>query len=285
MVGMRRLALTLLLVGIAAHLYARDPLSVGDDVYQAFMADAPQYKVIGPSIVRIPEGVVDFYKTKVQPDPEDGYYLVILDRYVVGVLQPIAEQPIILIDADGNGTLDYESRILRVPYWVVAREYQVQGQEPNNVKAFLDQALANFNSDSDPYASGAHPTLLADLIELTADANAPNRDLIYSLFDYYMVGDRHPLAALQAMRFLTETYIARHGEEHPLFYLHTLESYLGLGYLEDAAALADVLVTLWPGFIPGYVYQWELEQDPQRKSELYDRLKAAHPDHWIVRQL
>ena len=58
-----------------------------------------------------------------------------------------------------------------------------------------------------------------------------------------------------------------------------------MGYKDDAANFANDLVTMWPEFIPGLVYQWQLEQNLETKNKYYKSLKELYPDHWIVIQI
>jgi len=269
----------------AGWLHASDPMVLGENVLDAINQANPQFKVLGTQIVPIPEGTIDYYKLEAETDESDIKFLVVQDTYVVGVLQGNENVDEILVDANGDGTLDYASHTLVVPYWVVAQGYEHDGGSKDDFKIALDQAIENFNSVDNPYLSGAHSELQNILLSISGLENVSNRDLFYALFSYYYLGDRYPWEALQAIGYLSEKYYERYQEDHPLFYLHTLESLINLGYRDNARELADSLVQFWPHFVPGRVYQWQLEDDPDRKAELYDALKKSDPDHWIVQQI
>ena len=258
---------------------------IGDNVLDAFEANTPQFKTPGPTILPIPEGTIDFWKYRASTTERDVKFLVVNDRHVVGVLQHVSGQDVILIDQDGDGTLDYSSDILRVPYWVVARTGSATAGAPDNVGPFLDRAFAHFNGDANPYASGAHDDLLASLISAVSDASLPNRDVLYALFEYYRLGNRHPRMALYNLRYVILNYVERLGADHPIFYLHSVETFLNMGYPGDAVEPMNELVRRWPDFVPGLVYQWTLESDREEKTRLYRALKDAHPNHWIVVQI
>lgn len=264
---------------------AQAPLKLGDDVRAAFASDNPSHMVFGAAVVDIPEGTIAFYKKAADSERNDRKYLVVLDRYVVGVLQDTGAGSEILVDADGNGTLDYASNVLRVPFWVVAREYSHTPEDADNVRPYMDHSIQNFNSTADPYSTGRHARLLVSLLDAVADPTTPNRDLLYALFDYHTLGNRYPWAAMQAIRYVTDSYLNRYPNAHPILYLHTAESMINLGQSSAARDVVAFLVQSWPGFIPGRVYEWQLEPDPERRRELYQALKNSFPNHWIVLQL
>ncbi len=90
---------------------------------------------------------------------------------------------------------------------------------------------------------------------------------------------------MHPVQYASGAYADRYGGEHPLFYLHTLEMLLNLGYQEDARNIAEMLVSGWPECIPGHVYRWQLEPDPETRDRLYRQLKETYPTHWIVAQI
>lgn len=275
----------LYLLTASGNLISQEALEVNDNVKIAIDSMAPQYKTIGQQIVPIPEGFIDYYKLQSETTDKDLKFLVIQDQYVVGVLQQVNGIDQILIDANGDGSLDYESQFLAIPYWVVAQKYHHNSSAANNVEELLNQLVESFNSDQNPYLSGTHKKLTEDLLEFSSNESKPNRDLTYALYSYYTLGNQYPWAALQAINYLAKEYYGRYEADHPIFYLHILESLINLSYSDEAIKLADSLVEGWPDFVPGRVYQWQLETDKEKKKTLYKELKELFSEHWIVKQI
>jgi hypothetical protein len=136
----------LLCAAFVGFTFASDPMVPGDNVMDAINQANPQFKVLGTQIAPIPEGTIDYYKLQAETDDSDIKFLVVLDTYVVGVLQNNDGVDEIVIDADGDGTLDYVSQYMVVPYWVVANEYMHEGGSNDAFKDAMDQSIEMFNS-------------------------------------------------------------------------------------------------------------------------------------------
>ena len=278
---MKKLILVFIFLIVVSGLYAEDVVQIDDNVLVLFNKYKPQYKTIGPRILDIPEGQIDFYKMKVDTDEKDLKFLVIKDKYIIGILQNIDGEDQLLIDANGDNILDYSSPELTIPFWVVSLEYNHENKD--NLDYYFDVAIENFNGEINPYTSGLHYQFLEKLLVSVSDPDMPNRDIIYALYDYYNHGDQYPWVALQAINYVNKTTNDRYKKDNLLFYLHTMESLINFGYSDRAIPLMKELVEKWPEFIPGLVYRWQLEKDASKKEEYYKDLKANHPEHWIVK--
>ena len=92
---------------------------------------------------------------------------------------------------------------------------------------YLDRFYKSFQTNTNPYVSDQHIKKVRNLIEVMQDNKLENRDLIYSLFCYYSLGHKYPMPALKTMHYLSTNYKQRFNQDHPIFYLHSLESLIG----------------------------------------------------------
>jgi hypothetical protein len=277
----------LLLSVLAFPLWAQNNLALGQDLLQFMNKNPPGYKTFGPKILQMREGTIDFYKYSPVTTDLDLKILVVVDKYEIGVLQREDDDSVILLDMKGDGKLDTKFPILFVPYWVVAQNTPNRLKtNNNNVKEFLDGFYKAFQTDVNPYLqNGELDQRSSELLKNLENDNLENRDLIYTIFCYYRLGNAFPMQALEALNYLTDNYVSRFDSAHPLLFLYTVETLLNLGNIEGARGVLLDLLKIDPGFVPAQVYQWQLEQDKQEKERLYKQLKKLHPNHWIVVQI
>ncbi len=280
---MKKLSLVFVFLIAVSSLYAEDIALIEDNVLDLFNSYNPQYKTIGPKILNIPEGQIDFYKMKIDTDESDLKFLVIKDKYIIGVLQNVNGEDQLLIDANGDNLLDYYSQELTIPYWVVASECNNHSNNEYNLDIYFDEAIEIFNGEVNPYSSGLHYQFTQKLLVSVSAPETPNRDIIYALYDYYNHGDQYPWVALQIINYISKTTYDRYKKDNLLFYLHTMESLINFGYSDRAIPLMEELVKKYPEFIPGLVYRWQLENDASKKEKYYKDLKTNYPNHWIVK--
>jgi hypothetical protein len=247
----------------------------------------PGYKTLGPTIVQMKEGTIDFYKYRRVTTDVDLKILVVSDQYAFGVLQLENSESVFLLDMMGDGKLDTKYPTLFIPFWVVAKNTPDNLKTSNNnVEEFFNGFYNAFQADVNPsLKNGELQQKLSELLENLTNDNLENRDLIYSLYCYYRLGPTFPRQALESLNYLTDHYISMFGDAHPLLFLHTVETLLDLGNIDDARGVLIDLLKIDPAFIPAQVYQWQLEQDNQKKERLYQQLKKRYPNHWIVVQI
>ncbi len=279
-----KVCVLLLVAALATPAFSQENVKPGQDLNDYLAAHPVRYKIVGPVIIPIKEGRVDFYKYSSSTTDAGLKVLSINDQYVVGVLQQENGVPKILMDMDGDGKLDTYVPNLIVPFWVVADDTpQAQRSSTNNVKSFLDDFYQSFQSDDDPSTpNGSLQQTIVRLRTSLQQDDLPNRDLLYALHSYYEIAVISPYEALVAWQYLVNGYLARFSADHPLLYLHTVETLINLGQLEQARDILSTFLSMTPDSVPGRYYQWQLETDPARKASEYKSLKQDHPKHWMV---
>jgi hypothetical protein len=278
--------LLLLSLLTAPPVFSQENLSLGRDLRQYLDQHPPTFKTEGPTIIKMREGKIDFYKYRQKTTEADLKILTVNDKYPIGVLQRTGDKDIIFLDMMGSGKLDTEFPILFVPYWVVAESTPKELKTyHNNVFHYLEGFFQSFQADTDPFASGGHKKRMEELLSLMSNDNLENRDLIYVLYCYYFLGNTFPRQALEPLHYLTNNYLERFDTDHPLLYLQTLETQINLGDDDGARKILRHLLEMKPDFIPGLAYQWRLEKDPKMKEKYYKELKRKYPNHWIVKTI
>lgn len=265
--------------------YTSDCLNIGDNIVSIFNENIPKYKTEGIKIINIEEGKVDFYKYKIETTDNDIKYLVILDKYIIGVLQNNNGNNEFIFDMNGDGILDTIFNKMVIPYWVVKENNISNISRHNNIQIWLDNAFTNFNSTENPYSSGNHIQLLKNILFEIENGNIENKDILYSIYFYYYMGNKYPWIALQTLLFIKDAYLNRFDKLHPIIYLFEIETYINLNRIEEAKAVLNTLLEIAPEFVPGYVYRWQLENNPKKKREYYIFLKEKYPNHWITVQI
>jgi tetratricopeptide (TPR) repeat protein len=274
------------LIFIVSPLLAQENLRIGQDLRAYFHDHPPIGKTIGPEIINMKEGRIDFFKYRPVTTDEDIKILVVNDKYPIGVLEKIGEKSVILLDLSGDGKLDTEFPTLFIPYWVVAESASsTLKTKNNNLKQILNTFYNNFDDDPNPYESGKHRSELTAVLQSAQNENMENRDLFYAIFCYYYLGREFAQQELVALDYLRRNYYERFKESHLLFDLHEMECLINLNDYDSARKILSRLLAVDPDFIPALVYQWQLEKDPEKKAEYYKRLKKDHPKHWIVKQI
>jgi hypothetical protein len=278
--------LLFVLLSVSFSAFCQENLSIGQDLRDYLGKHPPKYMTAGPTVVSMREGKIDFYKYKLNTTDTDIKILMVNKTYPIGVLERIADKDKILLDMSGSGILDTDFSILFVPYWVVAESTpESLKTKHNNVFKYFEGFYQSFQSDVNPVTSGALKKQLDELVNLMTNDNLENRDLIYALYCYYKLGPSLPRQCMEVLRYLTDNYNARFDAVHPLLLLHTLETSINAGNNDGARVVMQELVRMYPNFVPGLVYQWQLEKDPQAKQRYYSQLKKEHPNHWIVKQI
>ncbi len=284
--GIMKVIAFLLSLSSVVQAFGQEQLSLGQNLRDYLRIHPPIYMTAGQKIIDMAEGQIDFYKYRLTTTDSDIKILMVNKTYPVGVLERVDGKDKILLDMSGDGVLDTDFSILWVPFWVVGNSTPEKLKtKHNNVYKYFENLYQAFQSDENPVTSGVLKRHLDELVSLMADNNLENRDLVYGLFCYYRLGPRLPRQCLAVLHYLTVNYYERFDALHPLLQLHTIETLINGGDLEGARKDVEDLVRMYPTFVPGLVYQWQLEKDPIVKERYYSRLKKEHPKHWIVRQI
>ncbi len=97
--------LSVLLLIASFSIHAQENLTLGQDLNEYLKQHPPLYKTIGTKLVDLPEGATDFYKFKQQTNDSDIKILMILDKYLVGVLQSEKGKSKLYYDLSGDGII------------------------------------------------------------------------------------------------------------------------------------------------------------------------------------
>jgi hypothetical protein len=218
---------------------------------------------------------------------DDAHPAILLwDRLTpIGVLQGKPPSTHFLFDIDGDGVLDYRGNELILPTYIVLSNSPIVDPSKNDMKKLLDVHYEVFQSDAGPYDNKDFREVLASGFNPYATDNMkPNRDLFY-LLSFYLGHAKEPKLALLAISELQSRYVRRYKALHPIVLLFLLESSINAD--DDAAAsrYCGELLKLHPDFVPANYYQYKLEKDPQKATELAKQLEMAHQNHWLVKIL
>ncbi len=239
--------------------------------------------------LHFPEGTVTGVSPKKTAQKDDTLLLMTPDLKVIGVRQFQNGKYEFLYDLDDNGTLDIKVPKPIIPVDVFTRSLETKKSSKNNVKKYLDNFYNLFNGTKNPYKEKLMYNMVNDLKALAADTNTINRDVIYSLYMFYGLIQRHPYVDITNLIVVDSLYAKRFGisdkDRHPLFRLHLIETLINLGEKNDAMKETQSALHDYPNYIPFQVYSWQLETDKTKKQMKYKKLKKEHPTHWIVKQI
>jgi hypothetical protein len=263
-------------------IWAENTPTIGSDINDFIETNKLSYIWEGKPVEQIPEGQIDTIGYNQQFNDIDTFFLVINRNQYIGIVkEPNASY---LIDLNGDGILDYDHFRQIIPSWVLKKNTTINPDNDNLID-ILDEILEMFNSDISPYDSGEIYSKTSFLISQAANTNTENRDLFFALYSYYSFGQLYPKISMSHLQYLTNEYLDRFGNDHPLFYLHTLETLLNMGSTIQAKEMLNILIEIAPDFVPGHVYKWQLETNDKLKEQYYKFLKEQYPSHWIVVQI
>ncbi len=189
------------------------------------------------------------------------------------------------LDLNGNGLIDAYSANTLTPCWTLTMFDETIDPANDNCTAMMDEFMALFNGNENPYTSGA---LLNKVKELAVfDPRIDNSDIRYALFLYYAYVQENTYLDEANLLVLDNLYRSRFAgrKSHPLVTLHLLETMINRGDKTAAQLILTIGLMSAPDFVPFQVYDWQMEQNAAEKERKYQALKTEHPDHWIVVQL
>lgn len=280
---MKKLALMLVLICLLSQIvFGAELLKEGDNLAEYLQENLVKYRVDLQPLSDWPEGKAAAYLYDTAMDGTTPVIIVVDDKYVIGVLQGLSPNAYYLFDSDGDGILDLRTDFGFLPFWVVLMTSTNRSQN-DNISEIMDVLYQGYQSNEGPMRN----TIIAAqaMEKFKNDPEAENRDLIYLLYFYLTHNQEIPAQSLEAIRLLDVSMRVRFNEIHPLIILYELETCLNMGQLDNARELLTALRNLDPAFIPGKVYEYQLETDEEKAKALLAELKKDHGDHWIVRQL
>ena len=257
-------------------------LKEGDNLREYLHKNLVKYEKEVNPISSWPEGKTKIctYNTKV--DGTSPVVLVINDSFPIGVLQGTSPNAYFLFDFDGDGILETKTNTAALPYWVV-KITSINKTRNDNITKILDIIYQGFQNDNGPIASTISSMQAID--EYKSDVNFGNRDLVYLIYFYTAYSQKLREQSLAAISLLGDELKSRFNKEHPLILLYTIETYINLGQDDKAREVVKQLRKADPEFIPGMVYEYQLETDKEKAKALLEDLKMNHADHWIVEQI
>ncbi len=216
----------------------------------------------------------------VDPENESLVFLVMF-----GVPYAVVRDGFYFYDLTGNGLIDAYSANTLTPCWTLSLFDDTINPANDNCTAMMDEFMALFNGNENPYTSGA---LRAKVKELSLfDPRIDNGDIRYALFLYYAYVQENTYLDEANLLVLDDLYRSRFAgrKSHPLVTLHLLETMINRGDKTAAQLILTIGLQSAPDFVPFQVYDWQMEQNAAEKERKYQALKTEHPDHWIVVQL
>lgn len=251
-------------------------LSPGDDLAAYWKTNAAQFKasrVVGP-VAGWPgyEAAAMATDTAFSKSP----FVLVLRRVNGAVVLPFGtvEGPSLLVlDSDGDGTVDVQSAKSLVPGWVALKIPGTRG-DGKAFRVLADRIYRQYNSDRGPVP--AQLTLLVEELKKQAlDTQNPDRDLAGAL-NFYLEEAQNPSVGIGTLAALALA-LKNRGGAVPLVYLFLGEA-LELGGMEEAQSAFDRI----------------LDTDPKSVIAAYKKaridpaaLKAfrkVHPDFWASRE-
>lgn len=280
---MKKIAVILVLFSfLGSFVFGADLLEEGDNLTEYLQKNPVKYQMELKPISSWPEGKTMAYAYDTKGDGTSPIIIVVDGTYPIGVMQGSSPNAYYLFDFDGDGNLDLKTEISVLPYWVVAKT-STKKTKKDNISKVLDVAYQGYQSDEGPMLS----TLMTiQTIEgFKSDTNLENRDLIYLLYFYTNYNQKLPTQSLSAINLLGDELKSRFKKTHPLILLYKLETYINMDQDDNAREIVKELRNLDPTFIPGMVYEYQLETDKEKAKELLADLKKNYGNHWIVKKL
>jgi hypothetical protein len=217
---------------------------------------------------------------------EDLSLLISLNQYPFGVLVN-GDTPYILLDINGDLVLDTQTDYLYVPYWVVEINSTERNGDSGEAVSVFNMYFKAFQNEeligNLEFSAGASN----EMIKASQDVSYPNRDLLYIHHLYlflYSIGDY--ASCFRYLTLLDRELTSRFGvDSHPIVFLYIVECTYKMNQHIMARDMNNMLLTLFPDFIPGLVYQVLLEPDAGKKDDLKSNLLQNHGGHWLVKQM
>jgi len=211
-------------------------------------------------------------------DGEDRL-LVSMNYYPFGVITHKDGKSYFLIDFDGDSILDREIEYLYVPPWVI-RNFSNGGNTGDTIKNMLKLSTSAFQGNDLPYENEAMKTRTKELVLAAKDRGYDDRPYIYYEYLYnYLYKKRELDSAYECLETL---YISLNKEMDSTLLIYMVELANKRGQLDEARQINNLLITNFPNFIPGIVYQYILEENITIKNEYRNSLLEKNSNHWLV---
>jgi hypothetical protein len=263
-------------------------IKIGDNLQQEFDKIDTPYFFDAPSFTDWAEGS-GMMMIASKPDPNEcGYvFLALKDTTLIGAY--IDSQLKILLDTEGNSILSVASDFLIIPEWAIKRHAKIEATD-KTIYTILDNMYAQaLQADS---GDVSEETMLA-YSKFASDTTLANRHiaLLYENYRTIMSGTAlkdvqpPPEICIPIINKLAQECLALYGSVPALVNIYQGEALESAGETDKARSHFKQSLKTYPGSIPILVYNYEFEQNAQKKKAALKQLKKKYPNHWMVKGL
>ncbi|MNS85437.1 hypothetical protein D3C72_1193030 [compost metagenome] len=263
-------------------------IQIGDNLKQEFDKIDTPYFFDAPSFTNWAEGAgMMMIASKPDPNECDYVFLALKDTTLIGVY--IDSQLKILLDTEGNSVLSVASDFMIIPEWAIKRHAKIDATD-KTIYTILDsmymQALQADSGDVAEETAQAYG-------QFATDTTLANRHIAL-LFDNYRTVlsgtstkgvQPPPEICIPIINKLAEECMALYGSVPAIVNIYQGEALESAGETDKARAHFKKSLKTYPGSIPIMVYNYQFEQNAQKKKAALKLLKKKYPNHWMVKGL
>ncbi|WP_222166656.1 tetratricopeptide repeat protein [Edaphocola aurantiacus] len=263
-------------------------IKIGDNLQQEFDKIDTPYFFDAPSFTDWAEGSgMMMIASKPNPNECEYVFLALKDTTLIGAY--IDRQLKILLDTEGNSVLSVASDFMIIPEWAVKRHAKIDATDKTIYTIFDNMYAQALQADS---GDVSEETLLA-YAKFASDTTLANRHiaLLYENYRTIMSGTAlkdvqpPPEICIPIINKLADECRALYGSVPAIVNIYQGEALESAGEIDKARAHFKQSLKTYPGSIPILVYNYELEQDAQKKKAVLKQLKKKYPAHWMVKGL
>jgi tetratricopeptide (TPR) repeat protein len=263
-------------------------IKIGDNLQQEFDKIDTPYFFDAPSFTDWAEGSgMMMIASKPNPNECDYVFLALKDTTLIGAY--IDSQLKILLDTEGNSILSIASDFMIIPEWAIKRHAKIDATD-KTIYTILDNMYAQaLQADSGDVSEEA---LLA-YSKFASDTTLANRHIaiLYENYRTIMSGTAlkgvqpPPEICIPIINKLAQECLALYGSVPAIVNIYQGEALESAGEIDKARAHFKQSLQTYPGSIPILVYNYEFEQNAQKKKAALKLLKKKYPNHWMVKGL
>jgi hypothetical protein len=192
--------------------------------------------------------------------------------------------PYYLLDVDGDSILDYQSKYLHVPYWVVSRNSK-EKDTSINIAGYFDLWYTIFQNNESPSKSDLLKNITREYNLAGYNLSYINRDLIYLhyLYNNLFYTEEYLLCLIYLAVLENEIRSRFDRGPHIIIVINVVQSYYRLPHLENAVESNNMILEKFPDCIFGMVYQVLLETNIVERNRLRELLLRNYSEHWLVK--
>lgn len=263
-------------------------IKIGDNMKQEFNKIETLYFFEAPAFTNWAEGE-GMMMIASKPDPNDCYYvfLTLKDTTLIGVY--IDSTSKILLDTEGHSVLTVASDFVLIPDWALKRHAKIDATDKTIYRILDSMYMQALQADS---GDVKEETRLA-YSNFATDTTMANRHIAILFENYRTVMSATALNDVQPppelcipiINKLADECMALYGSVPALVSIYQGEALESAGETDKAKVHFKKALTMYPNSIPLLVYNYELEQNVQKKKAALKLLKNKYPNHWMVKGL